>query len=61
MHEWRVTLTQHAPRLTGLNGRPAVEGRWIAATVTALDANDARRRAQKVHTGWTAVLVERAA
>lgn len=59
MHEWHVTLTQHAPRPVGLNGAAHIEGRWAPVVVKALDANDAARRAQKTMPGWTAVLVER--
>ena len=47
MHEWTVTLTQ-----------PDADGvvRLTTAVVTALDAFDAVRRAQRVLAGWTAVL-----
>lgn len=57
MHEWKVTLTQRGGGGTRFNRTPYV--RSTVAVVNALDALDAARRAQRVLTGWTAVLVER--
>ncbi len=50
MSEWEVILTQPGAR---------DEWRSTVAVLTALDALDAARRAQRVLPGWTAVVVER--
>jgi hypothetical protein len=49
MHEWQVTLTQPSSH----------DARSTVVRLFALQAEDASRRAQRVLTGWTAVLVER--